>query len=132
MLWELLQQTRIHQANWTSQDAKLSAKEAQNDARNIQNHVRELEQQVERLTLAAMAMAEILRDRLAVSEGEIEAKIREIDLRDGQLDGKASIQPRECSRCQRPNGPRRSACLYCGEALTGESFLFKRQSGTEG
>jgi hypothetical protein len=38
-----------------------------------------LEQQCERLNLAAMAMAEILRDRLGVSEKEIEAKLTEID-----------------------------------------------------
>jgi len=41
-----------------------------------------------------MAMAELLRDRSGISEEVIEAKIREIDLRDGQPDGKLS--PRNC------------------------------------
>jgi hypothetical protein len=42
-----------------------------------------LEKQCDRLTLAAMAMAEILRDKLKLTEHDIDAKLAEIDLRGG-------------------------------------------------
>ena len=124
MLWELFHQPGLHQATWNALDAKLSAREAQVDARQTELQQRELKLQVDRLTLAAMAMAEILRDRLGVSEHEIEAKITEIDLRDGQLDGKVRAPAQTCGSCQRRNGTSRRACLYCGADLDGNSFLF--------
>ena len=68
MLWELFQMSRIEQAKWSADNAKYSATEAQSDAKELQATIRVLEQQCERLTLAAMAMAEILRDRLGVTE----------------------------------------------------------------
>ena len=42
-----------------------------------------LEKQCDRITLAAMAMAEILRDKLNLTEHDIDAKLAEIDLRGG-------------------------------------------------
>ena len=79
MLWELFQMSRIERSNWNAADAKFAAREAQGDARQLQQQIRLLEQQCERLSLAAMAMAEILRDRLGVTEQEVETKIVEID-----------------------------------------------------
>lgn len=125
MLWELFQMSRIEQSNWTAGDAKYFAKEAQGDARQLQLKLRALEQQCERLALAAMGMAEILRDRLGVTEQEIEAKITEIDLRDGRLDGRFRAGSAPCEQCQRPNAGSRSNCLYCGNPLASESFLFQ-------
>lgn len=95
-MWNFLQLGRVEQAKWDAADAKISAQEAQLDARQLQSKVRVLELQCERLTLAAMAMAEILRDRLGVTEYEIEAKLTEIDLRDRRLDGQFSPKPEPC------------------------------------
>ncbi len=131
MLWELFQMSRIEQSNWNAADAKHSAREAQGDARQLQQTVRVLEQQCERLTLAAMAMAEILRDRLGVTEPEIEAKLVEIDQRDGRLDGRFRSSNTLCPQCQRPNGFNRRHCLYCGTELATESFLFKSGNGAD-
>lgn len=80
MLWELFQTSRIEQSNWRAEDAKASARDAQVDARELRWKVEILEKQCERLTLAAMAMAEIMRDKLNCSEQEIEARLVEIDL----------------------------------------------------
>jgi hypothetical protein len=130
MLWELFQMSRIEQSNWNAADAKHFAKEAQGDSRQLQLKVRVLEQQCERLTLAAMAMAEILRDRLGVTEPEIEAKLAEIDQRDGRLDGRFRPSSEQCPQCQQPNGVNRRHCLYCGAALAPDSFLFQSSEGT--
>lgn len=130
MLWELFQTSRIEQSNWNAADAGRSAREAQGDVRQVDDKVRVLEQQCERLTLVAMAMAEILRDRLGLTESEIETKIIEIDQRDGQLDGRFRPSAEQCPECQRPNGANRRNCLYCGAELTPDSFLFPSGEGT--
>jgi hypothetical protein len=129
VLWEFFQMSRIEQSNWNSDDAKSTAREAQRDAKELQLKVRVLEQQCERLNLAAMAMAEILRDRLGVTENEIQAKLTEIDLRDGQLDGKFRPSPEICPKCQRTNAANRRQCLYCGDTLSRSSFPFQSPSG---
>ena len=131
MLWELFQSSRIEQAKWKADDARFSAQEAQLDTKHLQSRLRVLEQQCERLTLAAMAMAEILRDRTGVTEHEIEAKIKEIDLRDGRLDGQFSPKPNlePCQKCGQTNAASRRHCLYCGAALTPSSVLFPSGDG---
>jgi hypothetical protein len=127
MLWELYQHGRIRRAQQDASGAGATARSASRDVAELQRSVQLLEEQVERLTLAAIALAEILRDRQGVSEEEMEAKLREIDLRDGQADGKLGPSTRKCEACGRPNGPRRRNCLYCGGQLPDESILF----GTE-
>jgi hypothetical protein len=126
MLWEIFQMNRIERAKSEAMDAKQAARDALCDARDLQTKVRNLEQQCERLNLALMAVAEILRDKLGVSEKQIEDKLEEIDLRDGQLDGKYRpvLEPSRCPSCARPNAPSRSKCLYCGAQISVRSNLF--------
>lgn len=134
MLWELFQTSRIEQSNRNAADAEALAREAQGDVGDLRRRVSVLEKQCERLTLAAMAMAEIVRDKLKLSEQEIEAKLAEIDLRDGRLDGQfrppvGSATVARCPDCHRPNGANRRQCLYCGTALPPDSFLFQSTDG---
>ena len=124
LIWELLQNNRIRQADETAQGARVSTRKARWDIQVLEQRIRLLEERTERLTLAAMAMAEILRDRSGISEEVIEAKIREIDLRDGKPDGKLATRVKRCGQCDRVSSPTRAACLYCGTPLPEESFLF--------
>lgn len=100
----------------------VSAK-ARRDRRDLEREIRVLEEQVGRLTLASIAMAEILRDHLGISSEVIEAKIREIDLRDGKVDGTFHPSAKTCKQCGRVSGPTSATCLYCGTPLPIESFL---------
>jgi len=102
--------------NWQIADAPINVD-------GLQRRVKRLEEQVERLTLASIALAELLRDRLGVPQDDIEAKVHEIDLRDGRLDGKLSRPGPVCPGCQRANSPHRTACLYCGKPLPVEGIL---------
>jgi hypothetical protein len=95
---------------------------ARRDTRDLEHEIRVLEQQVGRLALASIAMAEILRDHLGVSGEMIEAKIREVDLRDGKLDGTFRPSAKTCKDCGRVSGPMSATCLYCGTPLPKESF----------
>ena len=125
MFWELYQQGRIRQAESDASQALGSAHRATIDTGALKREVTALQQQVERLTMATIAMMEILRDRHGISEAELEAKVREIDLRDGRLDGKLeqTRPPRNCPACGRPNAGTRAACLYCGAALPVEPLV---------
>jgi hypothetical protein len=126
MFWELYQYGRIEDASATADAAHSAARANETDVRDLRGIVDRLQRQVERLTLATLAMAQVLRDKLGVKQAEIEAIIRDIDLADGQLDGRLSqpVQVKRCEGCERVNGPQRHTCLYCGKGLPHESILF--------
>ncbi|MDB6077185.1 MAG: hypothetical protein JWO82_932 [Akkermansiaceae bacterium] len=73
--------------------------------------------QVDRLTLACQAMWEIIRDRIGVTEQELQAKITEIDARDGAIDGKIGYEVVDCPECGQKTSTRRSRCVFCGCAV---------------
>jgi len=83
-------------------------------ARDAQREVRDLEDRLDRLTLVCMALWELLKERGELSEEDLATKVREIDLRDGQADGKISKQVKRCASCDRVMSPRHQACMYCG------------------
>jgi hypothetical protein len=100
-----------------------ATQKALRERRNLEQEIRALEQQVGHLALASRAMAEILRDHLGISGEVIEAKIREIDLRDGKLDGTSRRPAKTCKECGRVSGPMSAICLYCGSPLPKGSIL---------
>ena len=100
-----------------------SALKARRDTRDLEQEIRVLEQQVGHITLASMAMAEILRDHLGITDEVIEAKMNEIDLRDGKLDGTFRLSAKTCNECGRVSGPMSATCLYCRAPLPKESVL---------
>ncbi|MEM6886363.1 MAG: hypothetical protein AAF571_15185 [Verrucomicrobiota bacterium] len=72
---------------------------------------------MERLTLACQSMWELLRDRTDFTEADLEEKMLEIDLRDGQADGKIGMQLIQCPSCNSKTNSRRTHCLMCGAPL---------------
>jgi hypothetical protein len=117
MFWDLYQSWQIAETSTTASIAERTARDARTNVDGLQRRVKRLEVQVERLTLGSMALAELLRDRLGVPQAEIDAKVQEIDLRDGSLDGKLTREPPVCPGCHRTNSAQRRMCLYCGKPL---------------
>ena len=78
---------------------------------------RELADRVERLQLACQAMWELIRDRTQISEQDLEAKILEVDARDGKVDGKISTSALTCHACGRATNSKRERCVMCGAPL---------------
>jgi hypothetical protein len=104
-----------------SQDpaANLTAGEAA--ARLSQTHGQVAEERLERLLLVSLALWELLRERTGLTEADLLAKVAEIDVRDGILDGKLRFPPIPCPNCNRPVYPRHHTCLYCGTKLPAET-----------
>ena len=113
LLFDLIQQRQIAR---TQKDAD-SAKET---AHQSTVSFRELDNEVNHLTLICRAMWELLQERNNLSEQDLLAKVQEIDLRDGKLDGKYR-STKECSSCHRALNRRHTRCIYCGAPHIAES-----------
>ncbi|MBC8351273.1 MAG: hypothetical protein H8E66_04770 [Planctomycetes bacterium] len=115
MLWDMIQQSQIH-------DAQSSAADAYRRADQVRRDVDQSQTTIDALALSCAAMWELLSEKLGVTEEELMSKIEEIDLRDGKLDGKISGAKLACSSCGRSNNAKRGRCLYCGTALPRSPF----------
>ncbi|GDX98461.1 hypothetical protein LBMAG48_08650 [Phycisphaerae bacterium] len=116
LLWEWHQHERINDANRKASDLNASIRDRSSD-------VERLQQRVDALVLANLAMWTILRDKLNVTDADLERRVQEIDLSDGELDGKVRVGPWNCTACKRPNAPRHAKCLYCGIERAGTSVF---------
>ncbi len=110
MIWEAYQQTKIA-------GAERAADRAMSKADRYAADIADISRQVDRLSLACQAMWELLRDRSELTEEDIEAKILEIDGRDGRVDGKIATKLTTCTTCGRPTNSRRGSCVMCGAPL---------------
>lgn len=108
MFWEAWQDRRIDTA--AGQAKKAAAK-----ANDVAVDVRYLQDALNRLVLLNRAMWELLSEHTGVREEQLADKVREIDLRDGKLDGKLPVAVRDCPKCKRTLQRQHLVCLYCGE-----------------
>jgi len=79
-------------------------------------HVDELERRVNALTLASTALWALLKERTDLTEEDLLARMRDLDLADGCEDSKITKQVLRCPACDRVMNPRHKQCLYCGAA----------------
>jgi len=99
------------------QEAKTDAIEAKVEAAQYSDRVRDLELAVGHMALACQEMWELLRARTGITEEELLAKMREVDLRDGTLDGRMTPVLTTCPECGKPSNTKQSQCMYCGAAI---------------
>jgi len=78
--------------------------------------VYELRNRLDRLTLACVALWELLQQCSDLTEEDLMAKVKEVDLRDGAADGKIASKVSQCRKCGRVMSVRHQKCLYCGAA----------------
>lgn len=113
-LWDIVQQIQINEANRTAGYAKDSSR---SNSDRIHHEAQRLEAKIDTLAIISQAMWEMIREKTDLTEKDIEAKIAEIDIRDGRRDGKITGKPTQCPACDRPTHTRLKACPYCGTAL---------------
>jgi hypothetical protein len=98
-------------------EAQAKAANASERAKQLEREIDDLKRRADALTIANQALWEILRVKLGLDDQIVVRKMQEIDLRDGEADGKISPRPVTCPRCSRNSNSKRRACLYCGAAL---------------
>lgn len=106
-----------------SQSSYHAASRAQSTAEQTRTEVEALETRVERLKLVTRALWEIVRDNTPITEAMLEAKVTEIDRRDGQVDGRTSPGVLACQQCKRTIQRGQDACQYCGHVQGFESVF---------
>ena len=111
----------IHQSRQIA-EAKSQAAQGARQAERAEATVEELEERVDRLSLLSYALWSLLQERLGLSEAELQARVQELDLRDGKLDGRVASGIIDCPHCHRPLSQRHRRCLYCGFEKQGEAF----------
>ena len=103
-------------------DAARSAAEAKGKARSVGTDLHELEQRLDRALMACEAMWTLMRDKLGMTDVELIDRINDIDLSDGQLDGKVRKTPVSCPKCHRTISRKMPQCLYCGQIVMHDPF----------
>ena len=79
---------------------------------------RDVTRRLEGLELACAGLWELLKTKHGYSDDDLVAMIREVDLRDGKLDGKITKSARDCPSCGRKLLLRKSPnCSWCGAAV---------------
>ena len=76
----------------------------------------DIDDRVDRLVLVVQAMWALL-EETGLSEEDLLAKIRELDLADGVEDGKSTRLPVTCSSCGSASPAGRTTCQLCGEPI---------------
>lgn len=103
--------------------ASMEARAAQRSAGEAQAGLAEVEAHCDRAMLICEALFTILRDKLGVTEEELIQRVNDIDLSDGQLDGKAKKSSAvTCPKCDRTISKRFPRCMYCGQPIMHDPF----------
>ena len=104
--------------------AQLTAQQAQEVARESAISADKVQRNTERLYMVVQAMWELMKEKAGLSDSDLEAKVREIDMRDGKLDGRDMTQtgPQTCRQCGRTILSGQLVCSWCGAQFEGGAF----------
>ena len=108
--------------------AQVDAQHARDVARESAMSSDKTRKNTERLYLVVQAMWELLKEKAGLTDADLDAKIQEIDMRDGRLDGQDSTQtdPLTCRQCGRTILSGQAQCSWCGTQAEGGPFTHAR------
>jgi hypothetical protein len=112
MLWDLYQEMQIQNLKSQvrgTQDAQIAAQQQTRAA------VAPMEERLDKLALICQAMWSLIEERTNLTEADLQQRVTELDLKDGQLDGKYSRPPVQCPKCGAMMSRKFRRCLFCGE-----------------
>ncbi len=115
MIWDLLQQLQINKNEYESVKASM-------DSASAHARLDHIDRRLDAMSLAMMAIWELLAREQGLTQKQLEQKIEEIDMRDGKLDGKVTATGMSCPDCGHRINPRREHCFWCG-AKRPSSFI---------
>jgi len=104
--------------------ARADASSARADARQARGAVDMMRLEIKRLLMITEALWGMLKEQHGYSDAQLIARIAEIDMRDGKLDGRVNEKegPLTCPECGRTLSRQRPTCLYCGTAIARDPF----------
>lgn len=73
-----------------------------------------LEHRVEKLSLICRALWEFINQQHGLTEEDLLKRVKEIDARDGSVDGHIEAKVFPCKKCGHNVNSRHPACVYCG------------------
>ncbi len=114
--------------NTTNSVLRMDALDAKARAREAATEIAFLKQKVEKLMMISEALWLFLKETNNLTDEDLKEKIIEIDLKDGQLDGKVSANaeaPDICTVCGQVLQKNKYVCIYCGAEIN-NSNVFKR------
>jgi hypothetical protein len=118
LLWEIYQQCKISQVRSEASDAARRASETKED---LHLSLRQLENKIDKLSLICRALWSFIQEQRSLTEEQLVERVKQIDLMDGQIDGKVGAKVADCPQCGRKVSSRH--CLYCGADLAlGSAF----------
>src|SRR5712692_13470 len=95
-----------------------AATAAQAEAREAKTETEIIRNDIERLLMITEALWMILKKEHGYTDDDLTKLVSEIDLRDGQLDGRvAKSPPQPCPHCGKIMSRHRSLCIYCGQPV---------------
>ena len=108
--------------------AQVDAQHARDVARESAMSSDKTRKNTERLYLVVQAMWDLLKDKAGLTDADLDAKVQEIDMRDGRLDGLDSTQtdPLKCSQCGRTILSGQAQCSWCGAVAECGPFTHAR------
>jgi len=96
---------------------------------NVASIVRPLQDQVARLEMISKTLLELVVAKGVATQTEVTVLMQQIDLSDGREDGglfkRVKTKAPKCKRCLRFINPSRTACIYCGEAISAEGDPYR-------
>ncbi len=110
IIWDLYQSHRISEL--AGQIGSVQASRSKDGV--ARDAAFRLEEQVDRLALICCAMFELIQETSGISEEHLRKKIAEVDLRDGQADGRMTPTAKKCPTCDATISPKFRRCLFCG------------------
>lgn len=78
---------------------------------------------INNLLIKNQTMWELLKEKTGLTDDDFMEKLKDIDMRDGYLNGKINTSLLNCSKCGKINNSTRDNCIYCGGELE-NSFIF--------
>jgi hypothetical protein len=96
-----------------------AAGDAASSARSARSTAERMADSLDRQALIIRTLLTFCEKKGLFNEQEFRELMNEIDLSDGQLDGKFRPQhgPQTCPSCGKTNGKRAVSCMYCGTQL---------------
>lgn len=114
-IWDIVQQVQIENLKARQATSESDVERAASRSRELDA---ELHDRIGRLVLVTEAMWEILSERFGFTVADLTTRVRELDARDGHIDGKraavASGEQVRCSSCQAIVPAGKTTCQFCG------------------